>query len=229
MAKKRAAKGIVKASKPAKRKSATDDRTERALEAALCRHRGQKLTTAQSRDLAWFEAQERERVSAEIFAAVPKGVFCKMAGRQQKVIDEQADRYDLPIDGPSIDLFAAIKAYHDLISENARSLMPADDAAAFAGGDCSELDVASLKVAKLQAEIVKLQRGNESLAIRVTKERGDSIDRQELRELLGWLSTRLEGFGQQLRRSTGGEEAQTALNEFLIHLAAECKDGLLRV
>ncbi|TWU15972.1 hypothetical protein [Allorhodopirellula heiligendammensis] len=205
------------------------DRTRRALTAALRLHDGEKLTQAEKRDLTAHQKQTRNEIAGELLAAIPKGIYCQMAGRQQRTIDEQADRYDLPIDGPTIDLFAAIKSYHDLITANARVIRAADDAEAITAGDVDEMTHAELQMLKMREEITKLQRGNESLAIKVTKERGDTIDRSELRHLLGWLSTRLEGFGQQLRRSDGGEDAQKCLNEFIEHLAAECESGVLQV
>lgn len=218
----------AKAAKP-KPKANANDRTRRALTAAVRHHDGEKLTQAEKRDLAAYRKQTRSEIAGELLTAIPKGIYCQMAGRQQRTIDEQADRYDLPIDGPTIDLFAAIKSYHDLITANARVIRAADDAEAIAAGDVEDLTHAELQILKMREEITKLQRGNESLAIRVTKERGDTIDRHELRHLLGWLSTRLEGFGQQLRRSDGGQDAQQCLNEFIEHLAAECESGVLQV
>jgi len=160
-----------------------------------------------------------------------KGIFCAYAGRQQKVIDEQADRYDLPIDGPTVDLNDAIRAYHDLITANARYIRPADDAELAENGelDLDEAQHHDLQTEKLRQEIIKLRQSNERLGIQVTRDRGDSIDRRHLREMLMWLSTRLEGFGQQLRTAANGSEAQKTLNEFLEHLADECEQGVLQI
>lgn len=211
--------------------SAEHARIERAITAMLARHQGKKLTQTQARDLAWYEKLAQDKLTHDYVMAVPKGVFCAMAGRQQKVIDEQADRYDLPIDGPTVDLYEAVKAYHDLITANARVIRPADDAELAENGDL-DLDEAQhhqLQTEKLRQEVVKLRQSNERLAIQVTRDRGDSIDRRELRDMLTWLSTRLEGLGQQLRSSANGTEAQKTLNEFLQHLSEECDQGVLRV
>lgn len=211
--------------------TAPDARVVRALKAKLAEAEGKKLTQAQARDVAWYDKQLAESIITDAMREIPKGVFCQMAGRQQKVIDEQADRYDLPIDGPTIDLFAAIKAYHDLITANARFIRPADDAELVDAGELSLEDAMhhDLQTEKLRQEVIKLRQSNERLAIQVTRDRGDSIDRRSLREMLAWLSTRLEGFGQQLRRASDGAEAQKTLNEFLEHLAEECEKGVLRV
>ncbi|MEM9367515.1 MAG: hypothetical protein AAGD07_16100 [Planctomycetota bacterium] len=209
------------------RRTSERDRIGSALAAAVKQHAGDRLTQTESRDLKWYEKRQRTAWMEGSLRAVPKGQFCKMAGRQQKVIDEQAERLDLPIDGATVDLFEAIKAYHDLIVANSRRIVAADDADAITEGSVSQMDYSQLQLIKLREEVTKLQRSNESLGLRVTKERGDTIDRQELRGLMDWLSTRLQAFGQQLRRTEGGEEAQRTLNEFLQHLADECEHGAL--
>ncbi|MDM4015828.1 hypothetical protein [Roseiconus lacunae] len=53
-----------------------------------------------------------------------------------------------------------------------------------------------------------------------------AIGRSEFRRMLEYLTVRLQGFGQQLRRSKGGDEAQKSLNEFLDHLSAEIREGM---
>lgn len=216
--------------KPAQPTSETR-RTISALKGKLALAEGKKPTQVQSRDAAWHDKTQADQAAQAFAAAVPKGIFCGFAGRQQKVIDEQADRYDLPIDGPTVDLNDAIRAYHDLITANARYIRPADDAESAENGDL-DLDEAQhhdLQTEKLRQEIIKLRQSNERLGIQVTRDRGDSIDRQHLREMLSWLSTRLEGFGQQLRTAANGAEAQKTLNEFLEHLADECEQGVLRI
>lgn len=225
------AKKAARKKAAAKPKGASDDRVGRALEAAVREHRGEKLTQAQSRDLAWWRREERERITNEVVRAVPKGLFCAMAGRQHKLVDDAAERYDLPIDRPEVDLYEAIKAYHDIIAANSRFIRPADDAEAEANGELNvdEASFHELQVWELREKVRKLQRGNDRLEIALTRDRGDSIDRRELREMLGWFSTRVEGLGQQLRRCKTGPEAQKTLNEFLDSLANECEQGVLRV
>ena len=206
-------------------------RTISALKGKLALAEGKKPTQVQARDAAWYDKTQADQAAQAFAAAVPKGIFCAYAGRQQKVIDEQADRYDLPIDGPTVDLNDAIRAYHDLITANARYIRPADDAELAENGelDLDEAQHHDLQTEKLRQEIIKLRQSNERLGIQVTRDRGDSIDRRHLREMLMWLSTRLEGFGQQLRTAANGSEAQKTLNEFLEHLADECEQGVLQI
>ncbi|MDM4015830.1 hypothetical protein [Roseiconus lacunae] len=46
--------------------------------------------------------------------------------------------------------------------------------------------------------------------------------------MLEYLTVRLQGFGQQLLRSKGGDEAQKSLNGFLGYLSAEIREGELK-
>lgn len=226
---KKAAKRRPRSTTPTKKstKKRAVDRVERALAAALKDYRGTKLTQTESRDLAWYQKQQREQIAREAYEAVPKGVFCAMAGRQQRTVDDQAAKYGLDIEGPNVDLFLFVKSAFDLISANAKSIRP--NTFTVDGDTSAEAMEYSLRMSKLQEEVRKLQQTNEQLGIRIKHERGDTINRSDLRELLSWFSTRIEGFGQQLRRTSGGEEAQKTLNEFLEQLAAECREGVLQV
>ena len=50
-----------------------------------------------------------------------------MSGRQTKVINEQAARYDLPFGGPTIDLPDVVRALHDFLAKHAQRLASGDD------------------------------------------------------------------------------------------------------
>ena len=224
MAKKKATKKRVTKTAAKPKAKTKPDRTELALIAALRRHRGEKLTQAQSRDLAWYEKDRREIIIGETLVAIPKGLYCQMAGRQHKVVDDAAARYGLPIGKETVDLFDAIEAMHSLIADNARSIIPAGDAIITGDGEENE-QVYFLKLAELQEKVKKLQVGNERNRIALTHDRGDSIDRRELRRILQSLTVKLKAFGQQLRRASSGIEAQKACNEFLERLAIEIESG----
>lgn len=55
-----------------------------------------------------------------------------MAGRQVKVVNEQADRYGLPIGGATVDLQAFVRAVHDFLAAHARKLATTDEDDTFA-------------------------------------------------------------------------------------------------
>lgn len=206
------------AKKQAAKKASTADDTERrvsALNAQLKKLRGDALTRTQERDLAWFEHLERSRHVEEWQAAVPKGEYGKLAGRQHKLIDDAAAHYGLPLDGPVINLRAALTALHDLIAANAHRLK----------GATGDLEYDELREEKLRQEVMKLEKENEKAAIELQFARGDAIPRAQLRESLVMLSAQLRTLGQTLARIN--PEARGALNDFLDTLATEIESGSL--
>ncbi len=182
------------AKKQAPKKASPADDTERrvsALNASLKKLRGDALTRQQERDLAWFEHLERTRHIEEWQAAVPKGEYCYLAGRQHKLIDDAADHYGLPLDGAVINLRSALTALHDLIAANAHRIR----------GEHTDLEFDQLKEEKLRQEILKLEKENEKAAIELQFSRGDAIPRAQLREALVMLSAQLRTLGQTLAGS----------------------------
>ncbi|TWU66439.1 hypothetical protein [Crateriforma conspicua] len=216
-----------KRSKATSKPDAERTRRESALRGMLADHLGEKLTQKQRRDIAWWQKRTRAEIADEILCAVPKGQFCKLAGRQQKVIDEQAERYDLPIDGPAINLREAIRAYHDLITANAKNIHPADDAEAIAKGEVSPHSKAELEILKLKEEVRKLQSGNERAELLLIRDRGDTIDRRQLRDMLSWLTTRLQGMGRQVLQCDNIVDAHDCINDMLEDMAQEAEHGVL--
>ena len=202
---KRATRSKAGSAKPAKKTTKPDPITTRriaAYEAAIRRERGEKLTQKQTRDLTWLEKSTRESIASETLRVVPKGVYCEMAGRQHKVVDDAAELYELPIGGPVIDLFAAVKALHDLIAENAHRLKSHLDG-----------DVAELQEEKLRQQIEVLRRDVEGRDIKLAQAREESVDRSELTDLMGRLSAMLRKLGNQLGQDS--VEVQRAFNEAL--------------
>jgi hypothetical protein len=50
--------------------------------------------------------------------------YCRLSGVQRKVIDEQAIRYGLPIDGSEIDLAELLTKFHRLLAKNYKGFDP---------------------------------------------------------------------------------------------------------
>ena len=105
----------------------TEDRTERALIAALDQHRGKTLNKNQVADLKWYRKRQTTELIESALANLPKKIYCELSDRQVKVINEQADRYGLPIGGPTIDLYEAIKGFHDFLADHADLFGDDDD------------------------------------------------------------------------------------------------------
>lgn len=206
---KRATRSKAGSAKPAKPKA--DPITTRriaAFEAAIRRERGEKLTQKQTRDLTWLEKTTREAIVDEALHSLPKGIYCELAGRQHKVIDDAAELYDLPIGGPVVDLYLALEAMHDLIAENAHRLKSHLD------GDGDEL-----QKEKLRKQILLLERDIEGRDIKLAQQREESVDRTELTDLMTRLSSMLCNLGGQLGREN--VEVARAFNEALELFAGE--------
>lgn len=216
-------------------KRSDDARTRSALEAKLRQLDGGRLTQQQTKDITWFDKRQREAIADETLAALPKGVYCKLAGRQHHVLDKMARHYRLEaLLGDTVDLYDAITELHDLIAENSRLIQPLrrgeiDDDINIGDDDVSGEEIYLLQIAKLKETVNKLKIANQRAEIGLKKDRGDAIDRVEVKRMFEWLTSRLQGFGQQLRRSKTGPEAQQSLNEFLDHLADEIREGELKV
>lgn len=188
-----------------------------ALETRLRVLRGEPVTAAAQKQLDKWNKTFFESVREQSLRSLPKGVYCSLAGRQQKVVDEFGVRYDVAITGPVIDLYAVIQTLHSRVSELAAAARPYQDA-----------DDAELHREKLRQEIKKLERQSEQLSIDIRTKLSELVRRDDVREKLTWLSGKLQSLGARLHR-VAGEEGQRALNEFLEDLAVEMDGGALAV
>lgn len=187
-----------------------------ALRARIRELDGAELTRVESR--AWGKLEKEIAAAAvkEFAAAVPKSIYCKMAGRQNKLVDEFGGRYDIPQDGPTIDLWAVLPVFHDRISELAAAARPALDG-----------DEADLLREKLKQEIGKLQRQSMQIQISIEQSQSKLIARESITTGMDWLAGRLRSLGAAVHRH-GGQAAVDAVNQFLDELAAEIESGTLR-
>jgi hypothetical protein len=207
----------------AKRKPATAQPSESereeiaALETRLKQLRGEPTTAAATKHLDKWNRNLFESIREQSLRSLPKGVYCGLAGRQQKVVDEFGVRYDVPLIGPTVDLFAVIQTLHSRISELAAAARPFQDA-----------DDAELHREKLRQEIKKLERQSEQLTIDIRTKLAELVRKEDVREKLAWLSGKMQSLGARMHR-IAGEEGTRALNEFLEDVATELDGGTLAV
>jgi hypothetical protein len=187
-----------------------------ALKARILALEGKTLSKQQTADLWWLTKRDSDSHIRSFLESCPKGIYCELAGRQHKLIDDAAENHNLPIFGPAVNLFHAVKALHDRVIEYSSGRNPALD------GDLDEL-----KQEKLKREIVKLTHQATQLEIDIQRRRDSLVDRNEVRERLLWLSHFLAKLGKRLAKS-GGPEAQRVFNEHLRTLAEEIESGALR-
>ena len=79
----------------------------------------EKPTDREQAALQRVETAERER----LLRSLPKGVYASLADRQVRTINAQARTYGLPLLGRTIDLYAVLSAFHDLLAEHGRKIL----------------------------------------------------------------------------------------------------------
>ena len=171
----------------------------------------QELTKAEREALKRHEKQKEERLRWQYYSSVPQRHWRRMCGRQTKVINEQAVRYNLPMGGPMIDLPAFVRAFHDFLADNAHKLAREDDEL-LQGGNSPALERYREERALL-ARLDRLQRERRLLP------------RDEVREALGRIAAILRGAGDALQRQFGTAAAQV-LNEALDDAEREVASSL---
>lgn len=177
--------------------------------------RGTPLTIKEAAFVNSFISRQKVSYRNELLREVPKTIYCDLAGRRNKSIDEFGIKYSIPINGPVINLFAAINALHSKVIELAATATELDD-----------VDEIELEREKLKQEIVKLKRQSEILDIDIKTRMKELVSREDVADRLSWLSGQLQALGSRLHR-VGGSESQLALNEFLENMAVELDGGSL--
>ena len=211
MAKKKAATTRKRAPKKKPSDAPEQLRKRAALEARLAEIDGNKLSRQQIRDIQWLKNEESRAAVASWCEAVPKGDYCRLAQRQHKLIDDAATNYELPLDGPVINLGEALTALHDLIVS--RSAFVSDDRA-------------ELEKEKLRKQIEGLAFDNTKKHIETTYAQGRAIQKDAVRDSLVWLTGRLRQFGHILAKEN--PELREDFNDFLDEIATEMESGELK-
>lgn len=210
-------------SKPAPAKPTTAKLTDlektevAALEIRLRQLRGEFVTVAQVKLLDRWTKKQFEAIREASLRELPKGIYCQLAGRQNKVVDEFGIRYDVPLTGPTVNLAEVVRLLHSRVSELAEAARPFLDSSD-----------AELHREKLRREIQKLERQSEVLKIDIQTRLNELVSKTSVRERLEWLSGKMQALGARLHR-IAGSDAQRALNEFLDDLATEIDGGTLAV
>ncbi len=139
---------------PPRDKPLASEEYDRKLAAEALAHRraGEPIPRHKLAALRRVEKREEDR---QFWAAVTKGCtkkrYLEMAGRQARTINEQADRYDLPIRGPVINLVELVARLHQFLADNAGALLSED--ALLGGPKTASLE----RLRRAQAEKVELQ------------------------------------------------------------------------
>lgn len=154
----------------------------------------QELTKQERAALKRHEKEKEERLRWQYYAAIPQKHWRQMSGRQTKVINEQAERYEIPFGGAFINLAAVVRGLHDFLADNAVKLSRDDDPLMQGSGS-----PALERYREERAALARLDR--------LARE-GKLIPRDETREALGRVASILRGAGDSLQRQFGAEAAE---------------------
>jgi phage terminase Nu1 subunit (DNA packaging protein) len=166
------------------------------------RRRGAKPNQTELRALARFERQKEEADRWRHYSTIPKKHWQEMSGRQQKILNDQAGTWGIPIGGREIDLSAVVRWLHQFLADNAIKLRGADsDDPMMAGAVSPWLE----EFRKEQTFLARLKR---------RELEGALIPRDVIHDALARIASILRGAGAVLQRQFG-PEAHQILDEAL--------------
>jgi len=164
--------------------------------------RGEKPSRDEIAALRRFEKQRDEEQRQKHYRSIRKKEWREWSGRQIKVINEQAERYGLPIGSATIDLPAFVKALHEFLADNARKLAGADD---------DDPEIAGVASPALER---KRQFECRKLELQIEREQGLWIERRIIHDGHSRIGGILRVAGEALLRQFGSR-AQKILNDAL--------------
>jgi len=182
----------------------TSELADRKLAAAALQKQqaGQRPARDELAALRRVEKARDAALRATHYGTIAKKDWREWSGRQHKVLNDQADRYGLPIRGRTIDLPAVVRWLHDFLAANARKLAGSDDEdPAVAGASSPYMEEKrkwDAKRSKLAFEEATSQK----------------IDRQAVRAAYSAVADVLRRAGEALRKQHGND-AQKILNDAL--------------
>lgn len=149
----------------------------------------QELTDKERAALKRHEKEKEERLRWQYYAAIPQKHWRQMSGRQTKVINEQAARYNIPFGGATINLPSVVRAFHDFLADNAYKLTR-DDADLMQGNSSPALE----RFREERAALARLDR---------LEREGQLVPRDVARATLARIATVLRNAGDALQRQFG--------------------------
>lgn len=163
-----------------------------AAEALKAKAAGKKPTGEQKAALRRVQNEREARDRERHYRTMPKRDYCRLSGRQPKVVNEQADRYGLALRGDTIDLYQVLKGFHDLLAKYSARLVDEDD-------ELLDPEQTSPALERLREEKWKLARLD-----RLEREQ-QLVPREQIHELLGRGANLLRQAGERLQRQFGSD------------------------
>ncbi len=199
------------AKKPSKKAGPVQKIDARLARSALEKQqRGETPTVREAEALRRMRKQQDEDERDALYASMPKGDYCRLSGRQPKVLNEQADRYGLPLRGRTVDLGKVLTAVHDLLAKNRHRISSDEEDEMLRGPDSDGLE----RYRHAKAEMAELD-----LAVR----RGETMEVGVARLALASIFETLRQAGEQLRREFG-PAAAALIAEAVVDAANQARE-----
>lgn len=209
-----------KASDGAREKRLSDsEKLERELAAAARKkiREGSRPTRDEAAALRRAEKREDEELRWEHYRSIPQKHWREMSGRPTKVLHEQAERYDLPFGGRTVDLPELARKLHIFLAANARKLAQGDEV------DASDAERSLQEYREERTIIARLER---------QQLEGRLVDVEQLYPAILEFAERIRRAGELLMRSGDTEGAsvvedavEEALERVAVHFTEELVEG----
>lgn len=181
-----------KPSAPTTSADAIRDADRQLVEAALRkRSKNQKLTQREEQALKRFQNRRDEEHREKLYASMPKADYVRLSGRVHRVLDDQAQRYGLPLHGKAINLGEVLARFHDLIAQmRGRFGTGEEDDSLLDGPPSDALERGRLAQAQIYEHKLEQLRGR-------------LVDRDEVLQSLGPVFERIRLASETLQREFG--------------------------
>jgi len=119
---------MKKATRKRKPTEKISDQIQKDLAASALRKKntGEKPTARETTALRNIEKEREESLRWQYYESIPKKHWVEMSGRAHKILDDQADKFRLPLRGKTISLPKLAKAFHDFFATNKFAITAAE-------------------------------------------------------------------------------------------------------
>ena len=176
----------------------SEERVVRALTALLAEANGEKIDAKARKDADWYLTQVCIDRLEQSTQAMTKARYCQLAGIHPQTLTNHVARLQLPVDR-TVNLGAILHRHHEIHSR---------------GGQGRAVTEESPQAIKQGLEIEALRKKNELMDLQLRAQKGDYIERAQLKLKLEWLVGRLRAIGATLGKRFGAD-AQKLLNHGL--------------
>ena len=136
-------------------------------------------------------------ITPAVLAEIPKKLYRQMAGRPDKILNDQDALWGIPLRGPTVDLAAVVRWLHDFLGKNGRALARAiGDDPDLVGDEADNPMLERLREEKWKlARLDRLQREQQLVA------------REDTHQIFGRAAERIRQAGELLQKQFGSDAA----------------------